>query len=47
MKKITSIFIMITTLVLALSVSANAAVEIKLSHSGPTPAVGATHDEGC
>ena len=30
MKKITSIFIMITTLVLALSVSANAAVEIKL-----------------
>ncbi len=47
MKKITSIFIMITTLVLALSVSANAAVEIKLSHSGPTPAVGATNDEGC
>lgn len=34
MKKITSIFIMITTLVLALSVSANAAVEIKTEPLG-------------
>jgi C4-dicarboxylate-binding protein DctP len=34
-------------LVALCNVPSFAALEIKLSHSGPTPAVGATNDEGC
>lgn len=36
-----------TLLLLSLCGAALAAVEIKLSHSGPTPVTGATNDEGC
>jgi C4-dicarboxylate-binding protein DctP len=42
--------IIVISAVLAMLVTlaaAAAAVEIKLSHSGPTPATGATNDEGC
>lgn len=48
MKKHIIFFTMVFFFVLSLGLGrANAAIEIKLSHSGPTPAEGATNDEGC
>ncbi len=48
MKKFLAISIAVFFFVLSFSSSgAYAAIEIKLSHSGPTPATGATNDEGC
>ena len=46
MKKIAQLLV-IAVLSLFAAGSAMAAVEIKLSHSGPTPVTGATNDEGC
>lgn len=39
--------LLLASLFVFMTNAAMAAVEIKLSHSGPTPAVGATNDEGC
>lgn len=47
MKKYLKFLFITTILVIFMSSMASAAVEIKLSHSGPTPAEGATNDEGC
>lgn len=47
MKKYFKFFVIATALVVSMANMASAAVEIKLSHSGPTPAAGATNDEGC
>lgn len=47
MKNFSKILAVAALLSFAASTASYAAVEIKLSHSGPTPAIGATNDEGC
>lgn len=46
MKKMAKTLVLAVLLVAFAAASAMAAVEIRISHSGPTPAVGATNDEG-